>query len=170
MEELVRVKNLGDKPFVGIYQAHRTVIAPGEEAAFVRSEAVILWFGNPDAIDHYKGDDLHEDRTREVSRMDTRYGVFPTRAGESDLTREDQWPKVKVMSMDGSEIRMVIHDPEGVAVTPATETVSERRALMETIDDLKARVERYEAQVAVPEAPDVAEDSPPTGRARGRAV
>ncbi len=179
LEEACRVKNTAEVPFVDSYLGKQTVIAPGQEAAWVRKEAAILWFGDPSAIDHVEGMDEHNDRTKECDRLDLRYGIFPVRRDEAQttpaLTREDAWPKVKVMTMDGEEVHMVIHDPQGINVTPApSETVEERRDMLSTIDELKKRVERYEEKLAQSvqaptDGPDVATDEPTVGRSRGRA-
>ncbi len=179
LEEACRVKNVGDEPFVGSYLGKETVIAPKAEAGWVRAEAAILWFGDPTAIDHVEGLDEHNDRTDECDRLDARYGIFPIRRDEMSttptLTRAEAWPKVKVMTMEGEEVHMVIHDPQGADVTPApTETVEDRRDMLATIDDLKKRVERYEEKLASSaqpptEGPDVATDEPTVSRSRGRA-
>jgi hypothetical protein len=178
LEEACRVKNIGDEPFIDYFLGKETIIAPGQEAGWVRREAAILWFGDPSAIDHVEGMDNHDDRTKECNRLDARYGIFPIRRDEAQTTpprtRQDAWPKVKVMTMDGEEVRMVIHDPEGVDVTPATpDTVEERRDMIATIDDLKKRVERYEEKLATAAEPpaegELAKDEPSVGRSRGRA-
>lgn len=170
MDELIRVKNLSKEPFRDTYLGERTTILPGHEAPWIRREAAILWFGNPEKIDHYENNELHEDRTKECDRLDNRYGIFPVRLDElgkvQARTREDSWPKVKVSSMDGAEIRMVIHDPSGETVEHVSETRAQRRVLLDTIEELKERVERFEAQAASSAQPpaegevDVVEDLP----------
>ncbi len=180
LEEACRVRNVGDEPFVGYYLGKQTRIEAGAEAGWVRAEAAILWFGDPSAIDHVEGMDEHNDRTKECDRLDLRYGIFPVRRDEAQttpaLTREDAWPKVKVMTMDGEEVHMVIHDPQGVDVTPApSETIEERRDMLGTIEELKKRVERYEEKLAAsaqaPSEGETATDepSPTVSRSRGRA-
>jgi len=179
MDEAVRVRNVGDEVFEASHLGKTVRIAPGEEQGWVRSEAAILWFGDPAAIDHVVGNDNNDDRTKECQRLDARYGVFPIRRDEAattpERTRAEAWPKVQVLTMTGEEIRMVINDPDGAHVTPAaSETVENRRDLMATIKDLQSRVERYEAEVArsaLPpedEAPITLDDAP-ASRSRGKA-
>ncbi len=153
MDEVVSVTNAGAEPFVGHHLGQRIIIAPGETADIVKREAAILWFGDPSAIDHVKDGKEIDSRTRECERLDARYGVFSIRRDEAQITptrtREEAWPKVRVSKIGGKETyRMVVNDPEGSDLQPQNETKGERSLLMNEINEMKKRLERYEAQAA----------------------
>lgn len=153
MDEIVSVTNEGTEPFVGLHLGKKIVIDPGEMLDVCKSEAAILWFGDPSAIDHVKDGKEIDSRTRECERLDARYGVYSIRRDEMATTpartREEAWPKVKVTKVNGKETyRMVVNDPEGSDLQPQNETKGERSLLLREIDDMKTRLERYEAQAA----------------------
>ncbi len=153
MDEIVSVTNQASEPFVGYHLGQRIVIEPGETADIIKREAAILWFGNPSAIDRVEnGKDIPE-RTTECERLDARYGIFSIRRDEQlttpARTREEAWPKVRVFKVNGKETyRMVVNDPEGTDLQPQQETKGERSLLLNEINEMKKRLERYEAQAA----------------------
>ena len=153
LDEIVSVTNEGTEPFVGMHLGQKIVIGPGETADIVHRAAAILWFGDPSKIDHVKDGKDIDDRTRECERLDARYGIFSIRRDEMATTpprtREDAWPRVRVFKVNGKETyRMVVNDPEGSDLQPQNETKGERSLLLREIDEMKQRLERYEAQAA----------------------
>lgn len=173
MDEIVSVTNEGTEPFAGVHLGQRMVINPGETADIVKREAAILWFGDPSAIDHVKDGKDVPARTRECERLDARYGVYSIRRDEMlttpAKTREEAWPKVKVSKVNGKEsYRMVVNDPDGTDLQVATQTKGEQSVLLREIDDMKKRLERYEAEAARGIQTDGAGTDAPTPR-RSRA-
>lgn len=122
--EMRRVTNVGEEPLVDAYDGTHYWIEPGNSAVVPR-EAVDLWFGDNDLIDGPH----RRPRNEELNRLRIRYG-----ANDDEALWEQNQPRVKVATLDGDECETVLSDPTGDKVTPASDTVDEKRELWELIE------------------------------------
>lgn len=128
---LVRLTNEGPTDFVQGYAAQRYVVHPGK-SVIVPYPAVVLWLGDPKAIDSPD----RPNRTNELARLRTRYGAYD----DNDIW-ENNRPRVVARTLDDEFIATVISDPMGTSVTPADIVVADR-------DNLKLQVDSLQRQMA----------------------
>lgn len=143
--QVVRVEYQGPQDTFADTYANVTYRIPKGSQGIVPYEAACLWFGNPNAINR---DESRRDRDEELARMKLRYGCgWDEYDGIHNLVQkgEDRWqetkPQVRVISIDGQEIEFVLHDEQGVKVTPAQQSIAER-------DLLQSTIAKYEAEMA----------------------
>lgn len=133
VDQLVRLRNIGEKRFSDHYANQRYVIEP-QAQTIVPYEALKLWTGDP----AYVGDA----RLTEMDRLMIRYGK---------LTDEDPWdhicPKLEAEDLDGQKITTVLEDPDGFSVTPVNTTVREAADLERVIGELQHQQELMKDQL-----------------------
>lgn len=115
---------------VARYAGARYNIPPGTEV-FAPYEAAVLWLGDPTLID----EGVRKPRRDEYNRLCVKYGVY-----ENSHLMDTQGPTLKVYSLDGQAIPMLIDDPDGDSVTPDVQTKREN-------EDLRAAIERQANQL-----------------------
>lgn len=161
VDQLVRLKNIGQTRFVEHYANERYVLEPGAQS-IVPYYAMTLWTGDPTLI----GDA----RLLEMDRLMIRYGK---------LTDADLWssfqPYLEAEDLDGKKIITVLEDPEGINVTPAAPTIREAADLERVIAELKAQQAAMQEQLRQmnwkADQDEPLEDEPkavPVGDRRGR--
>lgn len=163
MADVVRVKNVGDKPFKGMWDGQEYRFAPGEEN-IVPFDGACLWLGNPTSVGPA--------RVLENARLRAKWGAV----GDADKTAEQRWeenhPRLKVTTMTGEDVLMVIDDPDGEHVAPSVRTENEQKLLEGQVSELKRELQAVQGQLASVQRgetqdDDTPEDSPkkvPTGR------
>ncbi len=156
----VKVTNLSEKEFRDMF-ANQGYAIPSGRSAIVPYEAVMLWCGDPEAVNR---DEHHRDRDDEFHRLQVRYGAL--NPGE-DLMGQNA-PKLKVESLDDTEVVTVLEDPEGRGITPAVITQSSSDYLQAQIEsqqkELEALKRELRAQREVEALPvlDIPEDGAPS--------
>lgn len=148
--DVVRIRNLMDKEWTGMYNSQTYRMSPGGEciAPYI---AVCNWFGHPEAVDIGPRERY---RTDEYARLRVFYGVYDDEDKWDELT-----PKVEVYDLDGNRIITVIDDPSGSALTPAQSTVAERDLLVRQMTQMQKQMAMMQAQLDTQNRAVAAEDS-----------
>lgn len=162
--QLVKVRNLGDKTLSGAFGGQPYSIPPGEEV-FMEVECAKKDYGDWDLRNLHPTEDRLRFRVKEYARVRGLYGVTPgakipilkdgepvfNAAGVPEEVLADQvWrervPKVAITRMDGTPCVTVLDDPEGKDL-PAAESSSEDKdlALAEMQSQLRKLQESMEA-------------------------
>jgi hypothetical protein len=168
---LVQITNLGDKPLHYKYGSRPYILPPGKIIG-VPYYAACVWFGNPLAVDEGTSEERDRKfRTEEIDRLSTLYGLCgaPWNSSEpyiqSDFMddrisfeydkRDDGWfwhpnlPNVRVTTLEGDTLPVVVMDPEGETVTPAeASSKSEARATTAAIESLQQQLHSLRLQLA----------------------
>lgn len=130
--DLVRVRNLGDRPINGAYGGTGYLIPVGGETLMER-ECAIKDYGDFDARNLSMTEEKLRFRDREFRRIRGIYGVSPgaripvvdsggrptldekgvPQETLADTVYMDRLPKVEIYLMDGTRVTTVIEDPEG---------------------------------------------------------
>lgn len=140
--QVVRVRNNGKKPYKDQYANLKYTIAPGQEV-LVPWGAAILWLGDPRTVN----DELHgyfqrdEELLRVLIRMGS-HGLDGRNLSEAERAVRDR-PPLAVFDVNNEPIEMLLDDPEGENVTPATFVKGEKDDLFAELDKVKA----YQAQL-----------------------
>lgn len=134
----VRVVNVGDKPFRGVFQKRATTIQPGG-VAFVPWPAACTWFGNPTL----RNTETSKQREAEFKHLLAKYGVYHHIELASELL-----PRCEVYDLNNERIFMVLDDPDGKRAldpppTDASSTESQvlQRRLYELENQQKAMLD-----------------------------
>lgn len=127
---IVRVRNVGDKPFNGKFSNQLYTILPDSEA-FVPWDAMALWMGNPDVRDVGR----NRDRTDLYRRLRVRYGVYEHEDRLVNL------PKLEAYDIDGRRITTVLDDPEGKTVTAASASTADQENLRSQVNALSSQLQ-----------------------------
>lgn len=150
--QMVRVKNVGDKPFKDGYANQTYEIKPGKEA-FVPFDAAALWFGHPDVYDVSPRQRARFDQWK---RLRTKYGAFDVAAkgenGVQVVTSADQmWernkPQVEVYTLEGKRLTTVIDDPEGKTIGANEEQDVQNAGLIARQEYLERELEALRAAI-----------------------
>lgn len=117
--DICYVTNHDTKALVLKYNGQKYVIEPNQRVS-LPAAAAFLWFGDPRTsgstpsfIRNEQGaiQNMLPSRTQEITRLRFKYGAD---LGGDEISFENvDLPKVTVTTLDGDEVIMVIHDPEG---------------------------------------------------------
>lgn len=144
-DQMVRCKNVGDKPFKDGYANVTYVLPPGKDV-FVPYDAAVLWFGNPDVFDVSA---RQRGRTDFYHRLRLRYGAFDDHriladGSEVRFTADELWeenkPQVEVYTLEGERLHTIIDDPEGTNVDPAQTNPGEAQGILARMGQLEAEL------------------------------
>lgn len=140
--QVVRVRNTGQKPYVGQYANIKYTIPVGGENV-VPWEAATLWLGDPRRVnDERRGYfERDEELTRVLIRMGS-HGLDDRNLSDAERALVDR-PLLEVYDIDNTRIPMLLDDPEGDNVVNATFVRAEKDDLFEELDKVKA----YQAQL-----------------------
>lgn len=164
--DLVRIKNVGDKPWTDQFGRVYT-LQPGE-TGLVSWAAMCCWLGDPMLLNK----EFNRERDREYERLRVRHGA-------ASLT-EEEWeakkPTLLAKTVDGEDIWTVLADPEGKHATEAGSTVEEKEVLESQLEAMRKTQSQLQAQlnqllVAQGAGEEVPEDEPKAvavGERRGR--
>lgn len=95
--EMVIVENEGTQPIPLRYAGQRYVLQPGKPIP-VPYLAMVLWFGNPAAVDMSRDDPSRRHRTKECERMSCKWGVgFDAWYQDPDLLSPGTRPQTSQM-------------------------------------------------------------------------
>lgn len=172
MADLVRVKNLGDRPLRVAYNSKPIVIPAGQEIP-MEKEAACVHFGNWELrnFPELSDPELRDARTLEYKRIRTLYG-FHELVEDSEGTFQSSVPKVEIYEMDGSKVVTVLEDPKGDTLSVSGSSVTDKDAILQAMRDQMAAMQSQmeELENRPPEVPDVdvPVDSPETAAKRGR--
>lgn len=159
--DVVRVKNVSKRTFVGGYAQQRYEVKAGKQAVVPR-EAAQHWTGRWDLLDGRK-----KDRAAEYERLMVLYGIFSDSSGSEDEKREKNIPQLEVWDLEDNRIDTVLDDPTGEKIHPVASTAHEKGLVDEQIATLRrelsalqsvaahAQIEGYEptSDVAEPDTP-----------------
>lgn len=150
--QILRVTNIGKKPWSDKFQNRRYSAEPGQEIV-VPFLAVCLWLGHPDAIDH-PSDKQRQFRFEEWRRLQVRYGCYDNIGDETIHTKQGDipaWknvvPRLKVTTMAGEEVITVVDDPEGRHLLPAQQNISQVEMMQNAIERMQAQMEEMQARL-----------------------
>lgn len=121
----IRVRNTHHFDFVDKFANHTYVIKAGEDT-IIPFDAMILWLGNPKAVDV---DGKRRYRRDEFRRLRVRYGAYD----DADLWEQNK-PQLSCTTIDGQPITTIVDDPDGKHLTPAVQSQNEREALIQRLD------------------------------------
>lgn len=156
MEQFVRIRNTDEEePFIGKYDGEYITIPAGGEK-IVKYDVMVVWMGNP-AV---------EDTDRYAERREV-YNNICAKWHARGLTGNDPslLPSLEAYTEDGERIVTVMDDPEGISLTPSSESEGDIGKLQRQIDRLTARLnEKVSGLVDAPEdAPENDSRSRPEG-------
>lgn len=165
---MVRVKNVGDKPFRDSFANQPFEVLPNKET-FVPFDAAALWFGHPEL---YDVSPRQRARTQMYARLRQRYGAFDDTNRDDKVTSADEkWeqnrPRIEVYSLDGERIYMVIDDPDGTRETTVTPDASESQSILLRLHRLEREGQMLREALASKEKDEGGTDSTGTDRADG---
>lgn len=86
------------------------------------------------------------DRRSEVARLRILYGLHADNAQTFD---DISIPRVKVTDVNDEPVLMVVHDPTGDTVTQASETVDDRRALLDMLERQQEQINQLRRDLGV---------------------
>ncbi len=86
------------------------------------------------------------DRRSEVGRLRLYYGLHADNYQRFD---DISIPNVAVYDVNNEPVTMVIHDPEGNSVTQATQTVDDRRQLLEVLDKQQEQIDQLRRELGI---------------------
>lgn len=133
--EAVRIENLDKKrTFQDTYGNYPYVCPPGQSLV-VPWNAAKLWFGDPAKQDEPERG--YFARKDELQRVFRRCGVDQTSPEDYVEQVRKNHPRVKVSTVDGEPISMILDDPEGKEVVTAAPTILEQEQLAGELDRLK---------------------------------
>lgn len=140
--QVVRLRNPKQKVHKDQYANVKYSIPAGGEIV-VPWNAATLWLGDPRILDdEARG---HFARAEELNRVLTRMGsggLDGRGLSEPERAAADH-PGIEVYDIDGNRIEMLLDDPEGENVTPASFVRAEKDDLLTELDKVKA----YQAQL-----------------------
>lgn len=147
--DMVRARNVGDKPFVGDFASVRYVLQPGKDV-FVPFDAAALWFGHPDVFDVGP---RQMARTEMYKRLRLKYGAYDDTDADGNRTSSDEkWeqnrPRVEVYTLDGQRLNTVIDDPSGTAANPVDPDLAEQRGILARLQAVEAESQMLRAALA----------------------
>lgn len=161
--EIVRLRNGTDKQFSDVYGSVPYICPPGD-AILVPTEAVWLWFGNPNLQDRPVLSQY--DRRDEYQRVFTRNGFDKLSAAGIPF----DLPSYTLETLEGEKYWTVLEDPEGVKMTSSgiaargldnTEAIAnELEVLKKNQAALLARLEELQLSPQEATLDDIPDDSP----------
>lgn len=163
----VRVKNIGNDAFRGMYDGRAFTIPPGGEA-IIPTEAAVIHFGDGP---FFRKDPLSaRDREWEVQRIRGRYGCMPGFEG-ADQRWEQIRPHVEIYELDGTKWITVMDDPDGALLpeqTGAATLEQQMSYLQEQLARLQEQVDRRTGAPGQATVAQIPEDTPDRKPKRGR--
>lgn len=163
---VIRIRNNGEKPYKDQYASTTYVVPPGGENV-IPWEAALLWLGDPRLLD----DERHgffaraEELQRVLIRMGS-HGLDGRNLSEAERAIEDR-PSLEVYDIDNNRIPMLLDDPDGENVVPASFVKGEKDDLFAELDKVKAYqaqllqlIQENQNQTAAPGLEAAADDSP----------
>lgn len=164
--DIVKVTNHGTKELTIGWDSKYHRLKPGD-TKFVPAEAVINAFGDPRSgptqrsVKTEGGESaVVPSRLQEVRRLRLLYGG----GGVGDDSNFDlvDVPDVTVETLEGEEVKTVLHDPSGDSVTQATQTISESNDLMSIISRQQRQIQLLLQQTGIDEKAHASEEELPT--------
>lgn len=149
-DSIVVISNEGQRPFHGYCGPDRNavVLEPGQSRR-VPIEWARTWFGDDrsaadpvrlDADGDGKVDLVIPPRNLEYERLKHLWGAATDMRMWDPADPDYSKPEVAVHTLDGKRILMVLDDPEGTTVNPASQTQAENVILLDRISQLETRL------------------------------
>lgn len=139
--QLVRIVNKGTKDIVDHYNSERFVIRAGDDAGtFVPWDAMVIWYGNPLAVNTSR----QPARQVELERIHMRYGGF----GDPAVWEANR-PRVEVYTTDNKRIFPVMDDAEGTQVPTDDNSLSAEDLRQAEMDQMRAAIRDLQERLAV---------------------
>jgi hypothetical protein len=145
--DMCRVTNHDTKILKLKYDGQTYLIDPDQTVA-LPAACAFLWFGDPRTTgsvpsfirgENGRIDNMLPARTQEVTRLRFKWGA--DLGGDEQGLDGVELPKVTVTDIDGNEIVMVIHDPEGNHATPIVGTTDDNSQLVEMIQRQQKQID-----------------------------
>jgi hypothetical protein len=126
MEQLVKIKNIGEVDFRQVFDTHEVVEIPSGEEIIVPWTYMVAFMGDP-GLRNY-------DRWREREE-----------AHETFLIKyAGNLPLLEASTLDGTKIVTILDDPVGDSLTPEVTDTTDVGLLQRQIDALQARISSFE--------------------------
>lgn len=144
-EDIVKVINRMEFPYVVKYDSREFVLQPGKET-YIPAACAFTWFGDPRSTNTYQSVKMPNgqsyfisDRKTEVRRLRIKHGAGIE--GNEDNFDHVAIPDVEVYTAEGERVLTVLDDPAGKTTTPADVRVSQDEELREIIARQQRQIE-----------------------------
>ena len=142
----VRVVNRSPEPITWKYARQKYVLPPGTPT-FVPYLAMVMYLGDPRAIDH-PGRGAHEQfRRNEYARLRVLHGVY------EDDTKWERVPRVEAFPIDSDiPFPTVMADPDGVSLSEEKQQTSQVSFLQTQMEQMANQMRVMQSQLAQAQA------------------